>query len=230
MPTKLSIFLVLFTCWSSVQADTKDLLNWFDRFAQAQGLETPVAASQQDSPRVANTQIFFAADIDQVLIPADQTSGLPEKLHGLWWMDGNPVADEVVSFGLSTWDENKLRTEVPVYASGNWSWHDSRDGYRVYRLAKKFKLTYRFEFNEAVTFAQITPVLHLGPIQFKIPRFIANFTMEFIADGHWVRKTRFFGRQAGDYNLRRITNGLGLRESTYQDFVNASPSTLFIPL
>jgi hypothetical protein len=42
--------------------------------------------------------------VDQEMIIAGESSGIPEVLQGLWWMDGNPLPDEVISLGGSTWD------------------------------------------------------------------------------------------------------------------------------
>ena len=63
-----------------------------------------------------------AAQIDEYVPIADARTGLPESLQGIFWMDGNPLPDKVVSFAASTWDAENRRTSIKVYGEGIWSW------------------------------------------------------------------------------------------------------------
>ena len=220
---KISIIALCFFAWSgSVQSDTNLLLQFIE--ANVEKKETQQTLNKDELLR------FTSDQIDQVMIIADEASEVPSELHGLWWMDGNPVADDVVSFAKSSWDENRRKTSIEVFGSGVWSWHDSEDGLRTFGGANRFKLTYNFTFNPELTFAQIIPVVSLGKIKLRIPKFIANFTMVRLDDGYWVRKTKFFGQDSGDYYLRRIVSADGVRAESFYDFLNSAPLNHFIPV
>lgn len=99
---------------------------------------------------------------------------VPEFLHGLWWMRGNPASDEVASFVSSEWKrcakadgsdcvpvgkswptagDAKKGTPygtaiIKVYGTGRWSWHYDVLGRTVYKGAHASCLTYRFYFEK----------------------------------------------------------------------------------
>lgn len=75
-----------------------------------------------------------------LIYPKTGDTNVPDWLHGLWWMEGNPAAEEVASFGKSTWvsaadggcddapdmeDGCSGSLSIKCWDSRTWSWADS---------------------------------------------------------------------------------------------------------
>ncbi len=54
------------------------------------------------------------------------TRGFPEELQGVWWMDGNPLPDELVTFANASWDGLSKTLSLPIHEPGNWTWYASK--------------------------------------------------------------------------------------------------------
>lgn len=167
-------------------------------------------------------------DVDQVMIVGDGSTGLPPELHGLWWMDGNPLADEVISFGGQPWDAATRTTRIVVYDEGVWSWHGDLEGRALYGSARASKLIYEIAYDEDLAFAQITPTVAVGPVRVRVPASIVRFTATRLADGLWIRHSYLYGRLVHAYALRRIVRGDGAREPAYDEYVAAAPPTSLV--
>ncbi len=181
-------------------------------------------------------------DIDQYLTIASAATGTPENLQGLWWMDGNPLADEVVSFAGLDFEEiiedGELvgyRTEIPVYDEGIWSWHDSVAGRLLYGLVLTQRLVYVGVFNPDFTYGEVTPTIR--PLSFlptvTIPRsMLVDFTMTQVTEDEWSRDSVILG-QASSYRFRRIVDGSGKRLPAYDAYVQAieerGPANALLP-
>jgi hypothetical protein len=170
-------------------------------------------------------------DIDQHLVIGSDETGTPAPLQGLWWMDGNPQADEVMSFANATFKAIEIGGKVVgheatlvVYDEGIWAWHDSEEGERQARKAYKWRLVYNLVFNADFTQGKIEPILD-PPEGFRfgirIPRNpLANFTMDQVNEDEYVRDTKLLGK-SNHYRFRRIVDGQGNRLPTYDTFVKA---------
>lgn len=181
-------------------------------------------------------------DIDQVLVIGSDETNTPESLQGLWWMDGNPLPDEVISFASAqfepkTDDNGNLFYEaaVAVYDSNIWSWHDTLAGRSLYRVVESQKLTYILRFNEDFTSAsiipRIKPVAVLGSL--TIPQsMLITFDLNKLNEDEWSRDTVLFGQESS-YRFRRIVDGDGNRLPAYDDYVKAiderGPENALIP-
>lgn len=170
-------------------------------------------------------------DIDQHLVIGSDASGTPAPLQGLWWMDGNPQADEVMSFANATFQDIVVGGEVVghqatlvVYDEGIWAWHDSEEGERQARKAYKWRLVYHLVFNADYTHGKIEPILDPPEgfrFGFRIPRNpLANFTMDLVNQDEYVRDTNLLGK-SNQYRFRRIVDGQGQRLPLYESFVQA---------
>ena len=195
----------------------------FKSLALALFLSTPVfAAGKFDLISVPHS------DIDQYLVPGSDSAGTPAPLQGLWWTNGNPLPDEVLSMASAQWTTIESDNEVvgyqaviPVYDEGIWAWHDSVAGRLLYDLVLKNKLTYIAKFNRDFTFGLITPVLAPLPFVpgFEIPAsMLVEFTMTKVGENEYKRESIVLG-QKSEYRFRRIVDGNGQRLPAYEEFV-----------
>lgn len=184
----------------------------------------PAERPQADHPRYRLVEVP-TREIDKHMPIADGSNGIPEALQGLWWMDGNPLADEVVSFGASTWDPASRTTRIQVYGERVWSWHPNAQGRALYFGVRNSKLVYELQCNEDITFCLIVPIVDVGEKEVRVPTSLVKFTARLISDGVWLRETSFFGREAHTYAFRRIVRGNGEREPAFEEFVRSAQPT-----
>ncbi|MBC7532018.1 MAG: hypothetical protein H7318_10600 [Oligoflexus sp.] len=190
----------------------------------ALSLSTPVfAAGRFDLVSVAHNEI------DTHLVPGSDATGTPEALQGLWWMNGNPLADEVLSFASAQWSDIEVDGEVvghqaliPVFDQGIWSWHDSIAGRVLYNLVLKSRLTYHVTFDLNFTHGQVTPLLK--PISFipgiELPAsMLVDFKMNAVTEGEYSRDSILLGKKHS-YRFRRIVDGNGNRLPAFDEFVD----------
>lgn len=184
-----------------------------------------------------------AIDIDQYLTYGSDETNTPKNLQGLWWMDGNPLADEVLSFAGAIWSEEYEDGEligyvarIAVYDEGIWSWHDTTEGNILYNMVLGSKLVYEAHFNLDFTFGQVTPNIQPSSVfpEIVIPSspFI-DFSMIMINDVEWRRDSVLLG-QASSYRFRQIVDGAGNRLPAYDDYVYAiesrGPANALLPV
>jgi hypothetical protein len=182
-------------------------------------------------------------EIDQFLTVGSEATGTPENLQGLWWMDGNPLADEVVSFASAQYEKTYEDGEfigwtvtIPVYDEGIWSWHDTGMGRLLYNLVRHKQLTYVGLFNKDFTFGQISPVIKVFPglPDVKIPQsMLVDFTMTQVAQDEWRRDSVLLGAPSS-YRFRRIVDGSGQRLPAWDEYVAAiedrGPENALLPV
>ncbi|MCX6129895.1 MAG: hypothetical protein NTX25_12650 [Proteobacteria bacterium] len=169
------------------------------------------------------------SDIDSYMRIGNSANGTPEKLQGLWWMDGNPLPDEVVSFAGAKWQKSYengqlvgYETYIAVYQQGIWSWHDSFLGRTLYKLALDTKLTYHFKFNLDFSHSVVTPILTptADSAELEIPQsMLLDFTMNMVNKNEYSRDSILFGQPAS-YRFRRIVDAEGRRLSTFNEFLS----------
>lgn len=155
---------------------------------------------------------------------AGPMSGIPEVLQGLWWMDGNPLPDEVISLGRSIWNQDTRSTGIEVYGERIWSWHASIWGRSAYALAYRSRLVYELAFDEKLCVGTITPVMRVLGRRVRVPESLVRLTMHLEYDGVWRRESRLFGLFHHAYRLRRIVRGDGAREEAFADYVRSAPA------
>ncbi|MCG8417587.1 MAG: hypothetical protein MJE77_06535 [Proteobacteria bacterium] len=167
-------------------------------------------------------------DIDQALRIGSDATHTPDSLQGLWWMDGNPLPDEVVSFAgaefIELMEDGVLvgyRAIIKIYGEGVWSWHHSREGYLLYGAARATRAEFHIEFNPDFTFGQV--MIDIGSAyhssRFDLPP--SDATLVKVNDDEYRRDTMLFGKTLESYRFRRIVDGDGNRLDAYQDFVAA---------
>ena len=175
-------------------------------------------------------QVVPHDQLDDVMTIGSDATGTPENLQGLWWMDGNPLADEVVSFAGAQYEAIEeddevvgYSAEIAVYDEAVWTWHNSFGGHLLYRLVNQQKLVYHGIFNADFTHGEVTPIIRPFSVlpEVEIPQsMLVNFSMTQVTEDEWSRDSVLFG-QSSSYRFRRIVDGEGNRLPAWDDFVQS---------
>ena len=170
-----------------------------------------------DPARTALSDAFPRAEIAARQKAGSALTGTPPELQGIWWMDGNPISDETVSF--ATVDFSQEKPLLAVFGANNFSFHagadpksrDTRQGNFAFWLAGKFNLVYEFYFNgnpSKYDQAKIIPTVRLkvGPMtrRLRISEQLLGFTMTKRGPHLYSRDNTVRGEPADGYMLRRI--------------------------
>ena len=194
------------------------------------GLVAPPADAVSSAPDTTAYRLVEvpSSSADAFMPIAGPRTGLPASLQGLFWMDGNPLPDKLVSFGASSWDAATRTTRIKVYDEGIWSWHGDLAGRALYGFVRAVELTYELQFNEALDFAEITPILHVSGKTVRVPSSIVRFTARLTGEGVLLRESYLFGRLFNTYHFRRVVTADGQRLPAFDDYVAVAPPTSVI--
>lgn len=165
---------------------------------------------------------FASAEVDAVMPIADSEG--PEVMRGLWWMDGNPLPDEVISFHSARWDPSTRCIHVAV-GENTWTWHRNAFGRALFRGVRAADLHYELRFDESLSFVEITPRLRGG---MRISSRLITLTARRVGEGLWLRHSGLAGRVMHTYALRRIVRADGTREPAFQDYISRAPVTSYL--
>lgn len=190
-------------------------------------VSSPAFAFQKPSPYELKSVPHEIAH-EEMTIGSDATN-TPEALQGIWWMNGNPLADELVSFASVEWQPIEENGEVvgykgslPVYDAKVWSWHDSHAGKKLYDLVRSTKLVYVAEFNKDFSYGVVTPTFQFGshrPIGIPPTKFL-TFAMRKVSDDEYARDSLIAGLPS-TYRFRRMVEANGnLIQETYEEFLS----------
>ena len=196
-------------------------------------LISSTAAMAKDSPLLQSkgwTMQEVSSDlVPTLMVPGSDADGLPERLQGIFWMDGNPNPDELISFANSNWNEEDKTLAIKVYGPDVWSWHNDIAGRGLYELLLATELTYEFKFSDDLTLMDITPVINIAGHRLSPPEFLVKFGSRYINDKLWLRDSAFLGRDVGSYNLRRVIDQNGVRdEKVWADYMKQAPKSAFV--
>lgn len=165
--------------------------------------------------------------IDTMIQMGDADTKTPKNLRGLWWMDGNPLADKIISFTNEFKDTKNKKGEitghkfvVPVYDQGVWVWDDTDKGRFLYKLVNDVKLTYQAEFNKDYTFGQVTPYVKpfVGTPHKVPPSVLVDFTLTQKTPNEWSRDSTLLGT-SHTYRLRQIVDENGKHLPAWDEFI-----------
>ncbi|MFW7380258.1 MAG: hypothetical protein ACOH5I_15700 [Oligoflexus sp.] len=180
-------------------------------------------ASEYDLREIA------AEEIAEESIIADGASGIPERLQGIWWLDGNPVATSILlSFGKGDWNPEERTLTMPVYGENIWAWEGSEEGRTTYEFVFGTGLVYELQLNQDLTEGEVIPIVTIAGFQVRVPTRFFTIGLRYVEDGYWIRDTYLFGKKVDEYDFRRIINSEGMKEDAFQDFLDRGPETLFI--
>ncbi|MBD2196439.1 MULTISPECIES: hypothetical protein [Calothrix] len=156
------------------------------------------------------------------MVPTVETK-LPTILQGVFFMDGNPLPDDCITFYNLEWDTQDLSLLLPVFAPLQWTFHNSFAGWLLLIGAQISRFTYKVQFeDETLQRSQIIAFAFGIPI----PKWILDFTMiqdENSPNGDiWYRKNTFFGRFSGmgNYTLRKVVDAEGKYTPAFSDMLS----------
>lgn len=171
---------------------------------------------------------------DLVRIPTDKVehamkygnnSNVPEGLelfHGLWYMDGNRVRDEVMSFaGATVWPHAPDTWEMKVYDEKVWSFSPGIRGRALYAQVRQMGFTWRITKVNETAFL-FTPVFQLPAVmlnlKFPISKHITKFMLLKTSDPDvwWSTKNWFHTGKGKTFKFMRIVDGNGQRTPRYE--------------
>ena len=137
-------------------------------------------------------------------------TGLPESLQGLWWMDGVPYPEVVLSFGGSIWDADSRTLIGNPLEEGVMAFNDDLLGSLYYGLYGATQASMVVQFNEDITSADISLNVRVLGMTIPLPQWFMSFTMFLVEDGLWDRDTSvIFFVPVGSYKFRRIVTADG---------------------
>lgn len=147
---------------------------------------------------------------------------LPTILKGVFFMDGNPLPDDCITFYNLEWDTQNQSLVIPVFAPVQWTFHSSILGWVLLRAAELSQFTYKIQFeDETLQRSQIIPFTFGLPI----PRWIVDPTMcqdENSKNGDtWKRKNVWFGGipRIGEYTFRKVVDEEGRYTPAFNDML-----------
>ena len=133
-----------------------------------------------------------------------KNDSLPDELKGIFFMDGNPLPDDLVTLEGGEWNAEKKILTIKFYGKNPcWTFHNTCMGRFSKYLLSCMYFNYKIYFSDDLTTGQIYPCF--GRIM--IPRIISSFNMQkdLINDNVWARNNLFLGCiPTGNYILRRI--------------------------
>ncbi|KAJ3311453.1 hypothetical protein HDV04_004055 [Boothiomyces sp. JEL0838] len=159
-------------------------------------------------------------EIEKHMIIGDSTNvpaGLSE-FHGIWYMNGNPLADECLSFA-NIKDNHDGTYTSRVYDQNIWSWDPNFDGKALYDGVRDFALTYIIKQTNANSY-HVTPTIFTPNYLFgqnvTVGDMLAEFDIVRTNDPDlWLRPSSFFKHYVGTYSFTRIVYGNGTRTKRY---------------
>jgi hypothetical protein len=185
-------------------------------------------ATTPDNFKLSATS-FPKSEIGKYQRPGTAETGTPEPLRGIWWMDGNPLGDETISFADLDFSQDKPL--FSTFAPNNFSYHSGKapgpgetqgdhfyeEGAKLFAEGTDKAVVYEFNFeggkNSDYKYAIIKPVVTfklLGfDIRVRIQPGLLKFTLEYVDQDTYHRNNYLLGRQSNDpkkagYILKRI--------------------------
>lgn len=163
-------------------------------------------AANMDPPM----QVATSSNMDSKL----KTLGI--DFQGIWWMRGNPVPEELVSFAGTTVTSSTYPTtlNVPNNGQGMWAWNDNVAGASLQKYYAVYSPTSTVAFDfESATKGNIQTGLTDVPLVW-----VDEFPFEYMNDDEWNRPTIFQTRSVlpdTNYTLTRIVMADGSPHPQY---------------
>ncbi|KAI8913361.1 hypothetical protein EDD86DRAFT_104479 [Gorgonomyces haynaldii] len=166
-------------------------------------------------------QSFKTEDVASYLTIGTEAN-IPAALQdftGLWYMNGNPLADECLSFAGVKWDEKEQAYLAKVYDEKIWTWDDNIQGRVLYQAVRTAGLTYAITAVNATTY-HVKPLLRLPGYLLNKDVAIGDMLAEFLImktedPNQWRRASAFFGKPVADYKFQRIVYANGTRTEKF---------------
>lgn len=162
---------------------------------------------------------FPFSEIGRVLLAEEGSTGLPSPMHGVFFMDGNPLPDDCFTFHRLRFDHQRWTLALPVHGHLQWTFHPTWKGRALALLVSLTRMQYIFQFSdETLTHAVITPVF----FGVRVPTWLIEFTLDRTPgntdSSSWERRNRaLFGRFSfGGYTARRVIEGDGRATEAFE--------------
>lgn len=187
----------------------------------------------KDSVTPSNFQLsatsFPKNEIGKYQRAGTAATGTPEPLRGIWWMDGNPLGDETISFAdMDFSQDNPL---FSTFAPNNFSYHSGKapgpgetkgdkwyeEGVKLFADGTHGAVVYEFNFKGGkksdYKYAEIKPIVTFKLLGFelrvRIQPGLLKFTLENVDQDTFLRNNYLLGVQSkvpekAGYTLRRI--------------------------
>jgi hypothetical protein len=141
----------------------------------------------------------------------ENPSELPEILQGIFFMDGNVLADYCLTMSGGKWNSDDLTLTLPVFAPMVWSFHDSDEGKNLLDSVVENRLIYVIQFTDRTLYhARITPIWADVPVPPSKMVFFMDIDENEPNGDIWYRTNSFNGNPPEKgYVLRRIADGKG---------------------
>ncbi|MEQ8997772.1 MAG: hypothetical protein RID53_14865 [Coleofasciculus sp. B1-GNL1-01] len=138
----------------------------------------------------------------------DRETDLPDILQGVFFMDGNPLADDCCTLEGGQWNANSRTLFLPVFAPFQWTFQVSEQGRQLLNFVNFAKVTYKFEFDPTFRYAIIIPIV----FGLSIPTWLVEFSMiqmdNDMQGNTWKRKNSWLLglSDTGEYTFRKIVD------------------------
>ncbi|WP_299414795.1 hypothetical protein [Acaryochloris sp. IP29b_bin.148] len=126
-------------------------------------------------------------------MPIGRETNLPDALKGIFYMDGNPLPEDCVTFN-STWDAENRTLKFKVFGPQQWTFHATVAGRIWLSLVKILGASVEIRFqDDNLRHAIVRPTMY-G--LFSMPRFLMEWTMTQAQDSvngeTWERRNTIF--------------------------------------
>eukprot|EP00884_Botryococcus_braunii_P009286 jgi/Botrbrau1/18359/Bobra.0179s0084.1 len=194
--------------------DTIPTLPWVQQFFTFKSVSSTIDICQRK-------------DLAKCFVRGNASNGLPERLQGIWWSDGLDTTSQAFSTA-GIWYPEQRKLTFPYYANAedptssefvNGTWTSS--GAQDLNFLITYVTTLNLYLNEDYSFAQIQVGFPLAGIPVEIPVAILDFTMRWMGNDQWERKTSILGvgSEKADYILKRVVNGNGSNGPWFSDWL-----------
>ncbi|MEB3190372.1 MAG: hypothetical protein VKL42_08525 [Snowella sp.] len=148
---------------------------------------------------------------------AERPTDLPAILQGVFFMDGNGLPDDCLTFYNAQWEPEYSRLLLQVFAPQQWTFHASIQGKLLLYFVKLTRLTYLIRFDDhSLQRAEITPIL-LG---LSVPTWLIKFILYRDTNSPngdiWYRENIILTKlDGGGYTLRKVVDGQGQKTDAF---------------
>ncbi|KAJ3387201.1 hypothetical protein HDU84_000989 [Entophlyctis sp. JEL0112] len=192
--------------------------NWFTT-----NVDIPAEISVHDTRNIGLCEVP-SEEIERFLIPGNSSNmppQVPEVYYGIFYIEGNPLPLETVSFANGVWNVSSGRYFVTSYEPHVWGFDDSNEGRQLYEVRRELQICLEAEFAKDGT-ATFKPIIK-SPCRDKFVESTHDrtpFTCEPTSDSTVLLwKTKLLPGTtlgASEYRLVKIVNGDGTKTKNYE--------------
>jgi len=151
----------------------------------------------------------------EFLLPAAPSEGLPPKLHGVFYMRGNPLIDDLMTFENAEWNADLRIATLRVYGSRRFSFQNTFLGMVICLASRFICYRYEFHFDTELKSCSIVPKV----LCFTIPSEFFSLNMTDVSknqDGSlWERWNLGLGKPIKSYWAEKVVDGARQRTPYY---------------